>query len=117
MCAIGSTCLKYLDFQYSLWQMKQNTEIIRQIRGMMGELREKYHVRKIGIFGSYSQERQTEKSDLDLVVEFERPIGMMAFVHLRDDISKRLGLRVDLVTPEGLHPLIHDAVMREVVYV
>ena len=81
------------------------------------ELSEQYHVRNIGIFGSYSRECQTEQSDLDLVVEFDQPIGMMAFVHLKNLIANRLAIKVDLVTPEGLHPLIRDLVMHEVVYV
>lgn len=97
--------------------MKENTEIVKQLRDMMAELHREYHVRKIGIFGSYSAGRQTDTSDLDLVVEFDEPIGMMAFVHLRDAISGRLGIRVDLVTPDGLHPLIRSQVMHEVVYV
>jgi len=97
--------------------MKERAEIVEQLRDMMADLRREYHVRKIGIFGSYSSDRQTEKSDLDLVVEFEQPIGMMAFVHLRNGISDRLGIRVDLVTPDGLHPLIRDRIMHEVVYV
>jgi len=97
--------------------MREKDDIIRQIREMRQELRERYHVSRIGIFGSFSQGRQTERSDLDLMVEFERPIGMLAFVHLRDDISQRLGLKIDLVTPDGLHPLIREAVMREVIYV
>jgi predicted nucleotidyltransferase len=50
-------------------------------------------------------------------VEFERPIGMMAFVHLKKQIAERIGIQVDLVTPDGLHPLIRNAVMREVIYV
>jgi predicted nucleotidyltransferase len=97
--------------------MRGTVEILDQLRGMRHELNEQYHVRTIGIFGSYSQEHQTEHSDLDLVVEFDQPIGMMAFVHLRDLIADRLKIQVDLVTPDGLHPLIRDRVMHEVVYV
>jgi len=97
--------------------MREKTEIMDQLRDMMAELRGQFHVKKIGIFGSFSRERQTEQSDVDLVVEFDQPIGMMAFVHLRNQIADRLGIRVDLVTPDGLHPLIREQVMREVVYV
>ena len=97
--------------------MKDISGIRDQLRGMRDELSERYHVRRIGIFGSYSRNHQTEQSDLDLVVEFDRPIGMMAFVHLKNLISDRLNIRVDLVTPDGLHPLIRNQVMHEVVYV
>jgi predicted nucleotidyltransferase len=109
--------LIYEYCQYFRRDMKEKTEISGELREMMAELRGKYHVKKIGIFGSFSKGRQTEQSDLDLVVEFEQPIGMMAFVHLRNRIADRLGIRVDLVTPDGLHPLIRDRVMHEVVYV
>jgi len=97
--------------------MRDTADIKDQLRGMRHELSERYHVRSIGIFGSYSRERQTDQSDLDLVVEFDQPIGMMAFVHLKNLIANRLEIKVDLVTPEGLHPLIRDVVMHEVVYV
>ena len=97
--------------------MRDTSEILEQLRGLRHELREQYHVGNIGIFGSYSRKDQTEQSDLDLVVEFDQPIGMMAFVHLKDLLSDRLDIRVDLVTPDGLHPLIRDRVMHEVVYV
>ena len=106
-----------MDCEYSRRDMKKKSEIVEELQGLMAELRKEYHVKKIGIFGSYSLDRQTDKSDLDLVVEFEQPIGMMAFVNLRNLIADRLGIRVDLVTPAGLHPLIRDHVMHEVVYV
>jgi len=70
--------------------MRQTNEIINKIRGMQQELHEKYHVSRIGIFGSFSQGYQTEKSDLDLVVEFERPTNIIAFIHLKDQIPRRL---------------------------
>ena len=69
-----------------------------------------------GFSARYAKKAQTDESDLDLVVEFSRPIGMLAFVHLKDLLSRRLNLRIDLVTPDGLHPLIRDQVMHEVVY-
>jgi uncharacterized protein len=97
--------------------MRNTTEMLDTLRSMRHELATQYHVSSIGIFGSYSKKNQTEQSDLDLVVEFNQPIGMMAFVHLKNMISDRLNIKVDLVTPEGLHPLIRDQVMHEVVYV
>lgn len=96
--------------------MRETPEMLIQLKEMKEELRERYHVRSVGIFGSYSKHQQTEQSDLDLVVEFEKPIGILAFVHLRDLISDRLNIKVDLVTPDGLHPLIREKVMHEVVY-
>ena len=96
--------------------MQDTVGILEQLRGMRHDLEEQYHVKRIGIFGWYAKKAQTDESDLDLVVEFSRPIGMLAFVHLKDLLSRRLNLRIDLVTPDGLHPLIRDQVMHEVVY-
>jgi predicted nucleotidyltransferase len=97
--------------------MRKKAEIVALLQNMMNTLHTRYHVRKIGIFGSYSKGKQTDKSDIDIVVEFDQPIGMMAFVHLRTLLSESLGLEVDLVTPDGLHPLIRDQILKEVVYV
>ncbi|MFA5296464.1 MAG: nucleotidyltransferase family protein [Methanoregulaceae archaeon] len=97
--------------------MRDTSEILKQLRSIRQELRKRYHVKRIGIFGSYSREEQNDQSDLDLIVEFHQPIGMMAFVHLKDFISENLNLRIDLVTPDGLHPLIRDRALYEVVYV
>lgn len=97
--------------------MRDRAEILDQLRSMRSELKERYHVSRIGIFGSYSRSEQTEKSDLDLVVEFERPIGLFAFVHLKNFIADRLDMVIDLVTPDGLHPLLRDQILHEVVYV
>ena len=77
--------------------MRKTSEILDKLRGMRSELEEHYHVSSIGIFGSYSRKHQTEQSDLDLVVEFDRPIGMMAFVHLKNLLSDRLAVRVEVV--------------------
>ena len=97
--------------------MKTKSEISGQIQGIREDLHQRFHVKKIGIFGSYSREEQREGSDIDLIVEFDIPIGIMAFVHLRNLLEETLGMRVDLVTPDGLHPLIREQVMRDVVYV
>ena len=88
--------------------MRKKAEIMGRLQDMMEDLQIKYHVRKIGIFGSYSKGKQTDKSDIDIVVEFDRPIGLMTCAHLKNFISDRLALVVDPVTPEGLHPLIRD---------
>ena len=90
---------------------------VPQSRGCEKKLLSKIRSRFTELFLIRPWGHQTEKSDLDLVVEFERPIGIMAFVHLKDQITAEIGIPVDLVTPDGLHPLIRNAVMREVIYV
>lgn len=61
------------------------------------ELRERFGVRSIAIFGSYARGEETELSDVDILVEFERPVGW-EIVDLRDYLEELLGLPVDLIT-------------------
>jgi predicted nucleotidyltransferase len=73
--------------QNKISEMRKKAEIMGLLQDMMEDLQIKYHVRKIGIFGSYSKGKQTDKSDIDIVVEFDQPIGLMAFAHLKNFIS------------------------------
>jgi hypothetical protein len=69
------------------------------------------------IFGSYVREEQTETSDIDVLVEFEKSIGSLEFVGLRSHLSDLLGVKVDLVMKKALKPRIGDRILSEVVYV
>ena len=80
-------------------------------------LRDAYGVKKLGVFGSVSRGENLEASDIDLLVEFSRPIGLFKFIELEDYLSKILGQKVDLVTKNALKPAIKDDVLKEVVYV
>ncbi len=60
-------------------------------------LSEKFHVQKIGYFGSYATGEQTEQSDIDLLVEFRKPLGW-AFFDLKDLLEDELQIKVDLVS-------------------
>lgn len=80
-------------------------------------LRKKYHVKKVGFFGSYSKGKETQKSDVDIMVELEYPIGFFDFIRLEDFLGKTLNKKVDLVTRKALKPAIKDEILKEVVYV
>lgn len=60
-----------------------------------------FGVRKIGLFGSYVKGQPDETSDIDILVEFARPIGFR-FFDLVDYLEKLLGQRVDVLTPTGI---------------
>lgn len=94
---------------------------VEEIKGILkshkAELRSKYGVTEIGIFGSYVKEEQKETSDLDILVEFEKPLGLLEFVGLKNHLSDLLGVNVDLVMRKALKPTIGKRVLGEVVYV
>jgi len=96
--------------------MKSKKEVLRALKEELPRLREKFNVKSIGLFGSWARNEQTKQSDVDVLVEFEKPIGFFKFVEIEDYLSERLGVKVDLVTPDALKPLIKPQVEKEAVY-
>lgn len=82
------------------------------------ELKEKYGIKEIGIFGSYVRKDQKKDSDLDILVEFEKDtkMGLLRFINLQNYISDFLGVKVDLVSKKALKPRIGKHILREVIY-
>ncbi len=76
-----------------------------------------YSVKTIGVFGSVARDEQTGQSDIDLLVEFSKPVGFVTFMRLENFLSEQLGNKVDLVTSDSLKPVIRQDVLSEVIYV
>lgn len=96
--------------------MFSRTEIETKLKRIKPELTNKFHVRNIGYFGSYSQEQQTEYSDLDILVEFTEPIGWDFFT-LEKYLEQTLGVKVDLVTTNALKERIKERILNQVRYI
>ena len=83
-------------------------------------LRSEFSVNRVGLFGSYSRETYDEASDVDLVVEFERPIGFR-FMELADYLETILGTDVDILTPTAISNIrvadVADEIGDSIVYV
>jgi hypothetical protein len=97
--------------------MKTREEILTILRSMKNEMSERYHVVSIGVFGSVSRGEQKEGSDIDILVEFSRPVGFFTFLELEEYLSAALGSRVDLVTPDALKPATTKRIFSDVAYV
>ena len=80
-------------------------------------LLKKYHVQKIGIFGSYARGEAVKESDIDLLVEFSSAIDLLAYVHLVDSITDVLHTPVDMVPADSLRPVLRDSLLAEVDWV
>ena len=76
---------------------------------------ERYRVSAISLFGSVARGEPTEESDIDLLVEFSRPIGLLQFVELKRTLEELLGRPVDLVTPKALKPQLRDRILKEAI--
>lgn len=81
------------------------------------ELRDRFKVEEIGIFGSYVRKEQKKKSDLDVLVSFSETIDLFTFVELENYLSDILGVKVDLVMKDSLKPRLKDRILNEAVYV
>ncbi len=97
--------------------MKSLEEIKRLIQKHKDEVRKKYGVKEIGIFGSYVQGKQRENSDLDILIELEKPMGFVRFLKLEKNLSDITGIKVDLVTKNALKPYIGQRILKETSYV
>jgi predicted nucleotidyltransferase len=97
--------------------MKTINEIEKIIQSHKQELNEKYGLITIGLFGSYVRGDQDSKSDLDVLVEVRRPMGLVKFIRLENHLSQLLGVKVDLVTKKALKPHIGKRILQEVQYV
>ena len=85
------------------------------LRQYLPELRERHGVSYVGIFGSYVRGEQEEESDLDVLVEFDRPIGLFGLVATERYMSELLEVKVDLVMRQSLQRRIGRAILEEVV--
>ena len=96
-------------------EMKMLHEIEKRLKKYKPTLREKYKVKRIGIFGSYVRGEETRTSDVDILVELYEPIGWK-FVDLKEFLEEILEKNVDLVTVKALKPQLTDVILKEVIY-
>ena len=94
--------------------------IIERLREQQSFLGAEYGVKRMGLFGSVAQDLATDESDIDMVVEFERPIGFK-FIELVEYLEQLLGRNVDLLTPVGIQDIrvsgVAGNIMDSIVYV
>lgn len=96
--------------------MKTRNDILNKLSDLKPLLRREYSVKQIGLFGSFSDDTFTDDSDIDLLVEFEKPIGWKYF-SLEIYLEKVFGRKIDLVTKNALKEQIKDQILNQVQYV
>ena len=95
--------------------MPSLAEVRERLRAHLPELARTYHIKTLGLFGSYVRHEQTPRSDLDLLVEFDEPPSLFEFIRLENQLSDLLDIKVDLVMKEALKPAIGQRILRECV--
>ncbi len=101
-------------------KMLTKEKIMSILKKKLPYLRDTFGVKRIGLFGSYSKRLQREDSDVDIIVEFEKPIGLK-FVELAGYIENILGKKVSLLTPEGIKSIrvknVAEDIEKSIIYV
>ncbi|HLF72802.1 MAG TPA: nucleotidyltransferase family protein [Anaerolineales bacterium] len=92
----------------------QRDEILALLKSHRRELK-KFGVHSLSIFGSIARNQARKNSDIDILVDFEKPVGLFEFVRLKLYLEEVLGRKVDLVTPEALRKELRDAILREAI--
>lgn len=77
----------------------------------------KYKPKKISIFGSYAKGEQNPKSDIDIIVAFAERKTLLDIVGMEQELSEKLGIKVDLLTEKSISPYLIDKIKKEMVVI
>ena len=91
----------------------QRKKVFQTLREHLPELRKRYGVHEIWLFGSYLRNEERKRSDLDVLVEFNRVPSLFEFVRLERYLSELLSVKVDLVMKSALKPAIGRHILEE----
>jgi len=96
--------------------MLSKEQILTKLKELKPTLYNEYSVKEIGIFGSFVEDDANEKSDIDILVELEKPIGWKYFT-LELYLEKTFNRKIDLVTKNALKEQLRDSILNQVNYV
>jgi predicted nucleotidyltransferase len=95
--------------------MTQKEQVLAALTAALPALRKEWPIRSLAIFGSVAREEASAESDLDVLVEFQRPIALSSFLRLEETLSEIAGRPVDLVSRASLKPFIGARILSEAV--
>ena len=96
--------------------MDSTIDLQNKLSRIKVKLQKKYPIASLALFGSYARSEQTESSDVDIIVEFNGRIGS-DFIVLADDIEDYLGVKVDLVSKNGIKQRYLKTIESDLIYV
>ncbi len=91
--------------------------LVEALRAVKPELESRYQVEHLAVFGSLTKGEGGPDSDLDVLVSFREAPSMLRFIQLENELSDRLGVKVDLVMRDALKPRIGRRILQEMVQV
>lgn len=99
-----------------LYEMKTLAQVSATLSSHKPQLVEKFHIKKMAIFGSFARNEQKKTSDLDILVEFKEPVGI-EFIDLANYLEYLLKVKVDLVSKNGIKPKYFREIKNDLHYV
>jgi len=93
------------------------SKIMKILEEVYSEIREKYKVRRIGLFGSVVKHTEDKDSDIDLLTEFEESADLLDLIGLSDFLEEKLNRKVDIVPREALREELRESIEKETAYI
>jgi predicted nucleotidyltransferase len=93
--------------------MSDRDEIISTLRAALPDLKLRWPIHSLALFGSMARGEATEASDVDLLVEFDKPIPFSIYFSLEQELERLTGRHVDLITPRALKPHMGKRILEE----
>lgn len=97
--------------------MKKLKQIQNILASSKAELRRKYNIKELGIFGSYARGQQKKTSDVDILVRFNPKATLFDFVGLGNYLEEKLKTKVDIVSENGIRPELKSSIVKDVIRV
>ena len=97
--------------------MRKLKQIQNILASSKGELRKRYNVKELGIFGSYARGQQKKSSDVDILVKFKPNASLFDFVGLGNYLEEKLKIKVDVVSERGIRPELKSNIIKGVLKV
>lgn len=91
--------------------MKSTNKNIEDIKAKIVDVLKKHGVVRAGIFGSYARGEQEKGSDIDILIEYKE--SLLKLVGLEMELEEKLGIKADLLTYKGVHPLLKNRIFKE----
>ena len=96
---------------------KELDEILLLLRELLPYISQRYNITSIEVFGSYVRNQQNNNSDLDVLISFSKAPTLLKFIELKNYLSDKLQLNVDLVMKDSLKPRIGQNILNEAIAV
>ncbi len=93
------------------------SDVLTRLKAGQAEIRNRYQVERLGLFGSAARDELGDDSDVDILVKFSGPARYDDYRGLKASLESLLGRRVDLVTETGLKPRARASVERDLIHV